>query len=85
MISPRANQRQFVMKPLEYDWIKSFCRQQETITFQVSLASGVTPLIWHVQSEIDAESFRQSSSGSGELPGDHYHSLTQEGGQKVEV
>lgn len=82
-ISVCAGWRQCMMKPLEKSRIKSFSRQQETITFQVSLASRVTRLIWHLQSEIDAESFRSPSSGSGELPRDHYSALKQEGSQIV--
>lgn len=82
-ISMCASWRQCMMKPLEKSGIKSFSRQQETITFQVSLASRITRLIWHLQSEIDAESFRSPSSGSGELPRDHYSALKQEGSQIV--
>lgn len=82
-ISVCASWRQCMMKLLQKSGIKSFSRQQETITFQVSLASRVTRLIWHLQSEIDAESFRSPSSGSSALPRDHYSALKQEGSQIV--
>lgn len=74
---------QRVMKSQENSGIKSFSRQEETITFQVPLARWVTRLIRCFQKEIDAGSFRSQSSGSGELPWDHYGALKQEGSQLV--
>lgn len=68
-ISVCASWRQCMTKQLEKSGIKSFSRQQETITFQVPLASRITRLIWHLQSEIDAESFRSGVQEAVSCPG----------------
>lgn len=58
-----------------------FSRQQETITFHVSLAGRITPPIWHLQSEIEAESFRSGVHKAVSCPGTITAYSKQEGSQ----
>lgn len=57
--------------------IKSFCRQQEAITFQVSSLLVRLPERYDIfKAKWMRKSFRPLSSGSSEIPRDHYRSLT---------
>lgn len=78
LFSPSTSWRQSGYKPWWCSRTKSICRQQEAITFQVSsLLVRLRCERYDIfKAKWTRKSFRPPSSGSSELPRDHYRSRT---------
>lgn len=58
-----------LVKPVAKSVGESLGIQQETITFRAFPAARITPLIGHLQSEVEAESFRSGVQEAVSCPG----------------